>query len=60
MNLLEKAGIHTTDEIVNAAIQSKVNIKQDVAGNSYDLLALQGKLDAIEKRLSTSLKQTSN
>jgi hypothetical protein len=51
MNLLEKAGIHTTDEIVNAAIQSKVNIKQDVAGNSYDLLALQGKLDAIEKAI---------
>lgn len=51
MDLLEKAGIHTTDEIVNAAIQSKVNIKQDIAGNSYDLLALQGKLDAIEKAI---------
>jgi len=51
MNLLEKVGIHTTDEIVNAAIQSKLNIKQDIAGNSYDLLALQGKLDAIEKAI---------
>jgi len=51
MNLLEKVGIHTTDEIVNSAIQSKLNIKQDIAGNSYDLLALQGKLDAIEKAI---------
>ena len=48
MNLLEKAGIHTTDEIVNAAIQSKVNIKQDIAGNSYDLLLLQSELKSIK------------
>lgn len=51
MDLLEKFGIHTTDDIVNNAIKAKVNIKQDVAGNSYDLLALQGKLDAIEKAI---------
>lgn len=51
MDLLEKFGIHTTDDIVNNAIKAKVNIKQDIAGNSYDLLALQGKLDAIEKAI---------
>lgn len=48
MDLLEKFGIHTTDEIVNNAIKAKVNIKQDVAGNSYDLLLLQNELKSIK------------
>ena len=48
MDLLEKFGIHTTDDIVNNAIKAKVNIKQDVAGNSYDLLLLQTELKSIK------------
>ena len=48
MDLLEKFGIHTTDDIVNNAIKAKVNIKQDVAGNSYDLLLLQSELKSIK------------
>jgi hypothetical protein len=48
MDLLEKFGIHTTDDIVNNAIKAKVNIKQDIAGNSYDLLLLQTELKSIK------------